>query len=199
MSLRVQDRNKPNRVRPCPRATGVRVTHGIKKSKTSTLARCRGPFSRFNPPSGARRDSDFSCRSRTPGHVCSSGLSIAGPAGHASIKACRWAAALHLHPQYRYPNTGLATQPSPGTSIIVCSTPVNFVSSRMPRLRGLGGPLKNNRTRDQTRSIHDRGLLSLCGRVESRRIESLLKCAKRELARLWFEDRRKPQHTSQSH
>lgn len=57
-----------------------------KKSKTSMLARCRGPFSRFNPPSGARRDSDFSCRSRTPGNVCSSGVSIAGPAGHASMK-----------------------------------------------------------------------------------------------------------------
>lgn len=151
-----------------------------QKSKTSTLARCRGPFSRFNPPSGARRDSDFSCRSRTPSGVCSSGLNIAGPRAlsrwrYLSMRCCAPSSPTtisiseYLSGSTTFPRNSIMFGQPQSTSF----HPESPSGPEHPQ----GGPLKNNRTRDQTRLINDR-VLSLCGRVESRRIESLLKCAR---------------------
>lgn len=154
MSLRVQDRKKGKSCTTLSTSGGGRG-HPWNQKKNEHV----GPMSRpvfssqptFRGPSRFRfllPLPDSGQRLQLRGKHCGS----RGPC--LDENACRWAAALHLHPQqYQYPIPVWKHNLLRGSHHVWSNpsqTPVNFVSSRMSRLWGLGGPLKNNRTREST-------------------------------------------------
>lgn len=153
-----------------------------KKSKTSMLARCRGPFSRVNPPSGARRDSDFSCRSRTPGNVCSSGVSIAGPAGHASMKMLvdGLLRSIYTHSNINIQQSGNTT--FSGVPIMFGQTPVKPQSTSFhPECLAYGAWAALLKITEQENQRSGLAVVMRPSGESTHRIP--VKCAKRELGR----------------